>query len=144
MPSRKHNWLVGVRRLAERRRIFMGKSKNSFRCTLLNTGGISKASCSTVFRIILLGTAYLLALIVSKTQFIAEYISKPQKSLLRKSKQGDIYERANLGAFSVMPYVTLSNIRSASIWGLRRSETPQFLWDITYLCWNIPLKPQIQ
>jgi hypothetical protein len=42
--------------------------------------------------------AYLLALFVSK--FFAEFISKPQKSPLRKSKQGDIDKKYNpAGAF---------------------------------------------
>ena len=93
------NRLVGVRRLAATFRIFKEKSKNRFRWALLKTGGMLKVSCSTVFRIFILGMAYLLALMVSGMQFFCKFISKPQKSLLRKSKQGEIDKKANPGIF---------------------------------------------
>jgi hypothetical protein len=51
--TKKPNWWVGARSSPARRRSSMGKSKYCLRWTLLKTGGDSKASRSTVLRMLI-------------------------------------------------------------------------------------------
>jgi hypothetical protein len=56
----------------------MEKSKYRFRCVLLKTGGVSKASCSTALRIFILGMA--------QSPFIVEELSEKRTFFLHSSK----------------------------------------------------------